>query len=155
MKIMDKLFDLRFDLNLKYIKSLEEWKMALAEKIEIEINNIDKLIINWNEFDLKMKQWITWIQQENKADLLINRLLLIWRIMAECHIWTELSQEFIKTHDEIKEYHKKIIEEYENKIAPKFIKVDDIKKYHSFNTKDKKYWEWDNVEEAINKRTRN
>lgn len=101
-----------------------------------------------------MKQWITWIQQENKTDLLINKLLLTWRIMAECHIWTELSQEFIKTHDELKEYHKKIIEEYENKIAPKFIKVDDITKYHSFNTQDKTYWEWDSVEEAINKRTR-
>jgi len=94
-----------------------------------------------------MKQWITWIQEDDKADLIINRLLLIWRIMAESNIWTELSEEYIKTHDELKEYHKKIIEEYENKMEPKF-------KYHSFNTQDKTYWEWDSVEEAINKRTR-
>ena len=52
-------------------------------------------------------------------------------------------------------YHKKTIEEYENKMEPKFIKVDNVTKYHSFNTQDKTYWEWDSVEEAMNKRTRN
>lgn len=144
IKIMDKLFDLRFDLNLKYIQYIDDWKLALAEKILEEINNIDRLIINWNEFDLKIRQWITWIQQENKADLIINRLLLIWRIMAECHIWTELSQEFIKTHDELKEYHKKIIEEHENKIQPKYIPVKNVGKY--FNPW-KNNWLTENKEE--------
>jgi len=36
-------------------------------------------------------------------------------------------------------YHKKTIEEYENKMEPKFIKVDNVTKYHSFNTQDKTY----------------
>lgn len=91
----------------------------------------------------------------DKRELYINKLLIIWRMMAEWNIYNkELSEEYIKTDNALEEYSKKIIEEHENKMKPKFIKVDDISKYHSFNTQDKKYWEWDNVEEAMNKRTR-
>ena len=89
---------------------------VLAEELEEHFDEI-----------LKLKWWI--IQSENKQDLIINRLLLIWKIMAECYIWTNLSEEYIKTHNELEQYHKKIIEEYENKIAPKFIKVDNMKEF--------------------------
>ena len=90
-----------------------------------------KKIIKWKNINIVRDPFMI-----DKRELYTNRLLIIWRIMADCHIWTELSEEYIKTHDELKEYHKKIIEEYEQVNKPKWIKLD-------------------NIEDEINKRTRN
>jgi hypothetical protein len=66
----------------------------------------------------------------DKSDLIINKLLLIWKMLAYWGVYDkELSEEYIKTHNELILYNISIIEEYENKIEPKFIKVDNMKEF--------------------------